>query len=138
MVTDWSGASRSQGMPGTTSSTRSQEQGKEQILLWRLQRELGPAETMMSSFRPPGLREISAVLSDPACGILLLQSQETNGLWECMAGKPELTARWKGAGCGVWENIPPKPTLKLEVGSEQLMGWGWGVRDQGLPFLLFN
>lgn len=99
-MTDWSGASRSQEMPGTTSSTRSQEQGKVQILLWRLQRELGPAETMMSSFRPPGLREISAVLSDPACGILLLQSQETNCYGSVWQESLSLLPDGRGPGVG--------------------------------------
>jgi len=43
-------------------------------------RERGPADTMMSSFKPPELREMSLVSSDPACGILFQQSRENNRL----------------------------------------------------------
>lgn len=39
-------------------------------------RERGHANTMMSGFKPPEMREMCAVLSDPACGILFQPSRD--------------------------------------------------------------
>ena len=53
--------------------------GMERSFPCKFHSEYGPAATLISDFQPPELRnKISVALSHPICGILLLQSQETN------------------------------------------------------------
>ena len=65
---NWRDAATSHEMPETTRNEK--RQGR--ILPWKLWRECGPVDTLISDFWPPELREDKfVVLSHPLCGNLL-------------------------------------------------------------------
>ena len=72
---DWNNASTSQGMSRVAGNPRGQKRGLEQILLQDPQRECGPANTLISDFKPPeqGENKASVTLSTPVGGTLSQQ-----------------------------------------------------------------